>query len=505
MEITFNFVHAGEASKILIKGSPANPCFRAIDVANAVQICNVRTSISAFTEDECILDADGSNFLTERGLLKLLYRSRKPISMEFLNWAMGTMKGIRETDANEKDELLEKTQRLEAELGQVTTVGNKPAIYIYNTNKREAQPLLKIGITSNYVERSNPYRQTHPYGGTEFVRELPVDFTKIKSAETFLHTLLHNHQVKGREMFDMKIEAAKAQVYIVTSLMDMQYTKSEAVCERVSNRLCEVLAEELYNQKVSLVTVDASTQTTEADERPITKPDPHRFQQFIDEACILGADLEVSSKQIMGEYRIWAQKADKVVFHALQDYLMERFRPMRLSVQDADKVVQGFRGVALKGNFKMDLGLNPSEAETFLFSECTFAPDGKVSIRALHASYISWQVTMQKTNKSGDCLALTRYLDAHPRALKAVLYTEEGSAQGFYGVMLKKDVCNYYKRACSTAKAVEKWGDDNVLLMTYSTIAKAASAEKIPACNMSALLRKDKAHFEGYYYRLKPT
>lgn len=130
MEIICDFVHAGEAFKILIKGSPANPCFRANNVAAAIQICNVHSSISAFTDDECILDAGGSNFLTEKGLLKLLYRSRKPLSMKFLEWAMDTMQNIRKTDGDDREKLVEKIRCLEEELRQVKALANKPAAEI---------------------------------------------------------------------------------------------------------------------------------------------------------------------------------------------------------------------------------------------------------------------------------------------------------------------------------------------------------------------------------------
>ena len=90
-------------TEIVIKGTMAEPLFRASDVGVILDISNIRMSINDFDDSEkrAINAVDGTGrlqditFLTEKGLYKVLFRSRKPIAQKFQNWVCEVIKEIR--------------------------------------------------------------------------------------------------------------------------------------------------------------------------------------------------------------------------------------------------------------------------------------------------------------------------------------------------------------------------------------------------------------------------
>ena len=112
-----------------------------------------------------------------------------------------------------------------------------------------------------------------------------------------------------------------------------------------------------------------------------------------------------------------------------------------------------------------------------------------------------------------DMKNLKTYLNACPNALKATVWYENTSNEGYYGIALRDD---YYTmtqnviqgqsnpvisvQISTTGKKVEKrLVASNQLLKTWDTIAKAAAAEGFSAAKMSRSV-KDKTVFQDYYY-----
>jgi prophage antirepressor-like protein len=111
-------------TEIVIKGTVNDPLFRASDVGVVLEISNIRTSIMDFDESEKVVHSMNTlggtqevTFLTEKGLYKVLFRSRKPIAQKFQNWVCDVIKEIRVTgiynmqkEIDKKQEELEKTK-----------------------------------------------------------------------------------------------------------------------------------------------------------------------------------------------------------------------------------------------------------------------------------------------------------------------------------------------------------------------------------------------------------
>ena len=108
-------------TEIIIKGTVNDPLFRASDIGVVLELSNIRMSITDFDESEKVVSTTDTlggtqevTFLTEKGLYKVLFRSRKPIAQKFQNWVCEVIKEIRVTGIyNMQKEIDKKQEELE--------------------------------------------------------------------------------------------------------------------------------------------------------------------------------------------------------------------------------------------------------------------------------------------------------------------------------------------------------------------------------------------------------
>ena len=218
-----------------------------------------------------------------------------------------------------------------------------------------------------------------------------------------------------------------------------------------------------------------------------------KFNDFVNEICIVRTDVEELSVNIEGRYRLWSQvKPSKEVFHALKNYLDTRFKPKRIERN------HGYLGIKLKPvEYKKSKENSP--VETFIFQSCQFSDCGKVLNSVLLREYQKWKISVNKELSENDMKEIKEYLNESPYALKATVWTDEGNNEGYYGLSIKQ---NEYKPKLisSTGKKVYKRETNtNILLATWDTIAKAAELEGISAAKMSRCV-KNKTIVNDYYY-----
>ena len=109
------------------------------------------------------------------------------------------------------------------------------------------------------------------------------------------------------------------------------------------------MREIIENQKTSIAS--ASMETESVYQNALLPEDEltQKFNEFIEQMCIVRSDVEESSVDMEGQYRIWCKtKPKKEIFHALKHYLDTRFKAARISKQEKDQVVHGYIGVKLK-------------------------------------------------------------------------------------------------------------------------------------------------------------
>ena len=115
---------------IVIKGTVNDPLFRASDVGVVLDIASIRSVLRDFDESEKVVHTMHTlggtqevTFLTEKGLYKVLFRSRKPIAQKFQNWVCDVIKEIRVTGIyNMQKEIDKKQEELEQTKGEMASL-----------------------------------------------------------------------------------------------------------------------------------------------------------------------------------------------------------------------------------------------------------------------------------------------------------------------------------------------------------------------------------------------
>jgi prophage antirepressor-like protein len=524
MEI-LTFQEDGISLHLRNEGTWETPLFRASDVGKLLGIVNIHNAIQNYDSKKKINKQamtpgglQNVTFLTPHGLYHVTMKSSKPFATKFQAWVFDVVEELRTKGKYEVEEkykqLLEqrdgiiktKEQRLlelEHENSQLAKSNNVPVIYIFNKDTREEVPELKIGISEKVRDRIKPYKQTHPYGRLEYTVEIPE--MNLRTAENWLHALLADYRVGTKEVFKMSVNDAKMWCAFVrdsihiSSIKDLSDKKQKVTS--ILNHTRDIL--DGIQVKVCTNTIACQTDdiTMVQDNNIDTDNNIDRINKFIDECCIVRENAQVSSSNIQGAYRLWARKAEKASFLALNDYLKTKFKPCRMKVQNTDHVENGFEGLCLKqAEHNIVLSPSPCDVELFIYQTCKLVPGSNVLTSSLAKEYMQWKKRLDKVIKhdKDEIVDINAYLKDKPYALKAVIWNIHGNGVGYYGLQLKSDEM-YKCTTSSTAKKVQKRDANGNILDSWSTIAKAAQSEGMCAAKMSRLI-KHHIEYNGCYF-----
>lgn len=508
MDIVRAFTANNLHTEITIKGTVENPLFRASDIAEILGIINIRQAVIDFNESEKVITATATNggeqqviFLTEKGLYKMLFRSRKNIAVIFQDWVCEVLKNIRLKGKYESEsklkELEEEKKKLELEntLLKNAEQSKNPIIYIYDTDARELSSIrkLKIGITENISQRFKPYQTITPFGRMVFTMDVPR--TQLHKIEKWIHIILAPYNTAG-EIFEMNIEEAKMWIMREIMTLNLSYNQDSDEKRRILTKLVDSDKNILNGVKIG--TCDVACQTGQEEVLiPMTNSKTSReqlFDDYISECCEIGDGTEVAVTDIVGQYRIWAQSADAETFRKLHEYLNAKFKTIRLHIPDQDEIIHGFTGIKLKER-EYDMPDVISDPQSFVFKQCKFHPSGKILMRDIVNEYNKWCESIGKTGSAKD---IKNYLKTCKYVLDANLWTLNGNGQGYYGICLKEDNM-FRKKPCTNAKKVEKRDLNDKFLNSWPTIEAAARAEGMPPTRMSRNIKNKKRLTDCYY------
>ena len=544
-------------TEIVIKGTYDNPLFRAIDVGEILGISNIRQSIHDFdnTEKDAVITNDATGrqqnitFLTEKGLYKVLFKSRKPIAEKFQNWVCEVIKEIRLSGKYELEKQLEQKDNIIMEIQETAEKDkekhkkvveqaivsqfpkNTECVYFGTIdNVGQGEKLIKFGQTNdlrsrvynhhgnfknfrlvnafkvqNKVEIENLVKQ-HPkikkqlrqltvcdkvykeiiaYDDTKFTIDILSYYIKevIQSKQYSIDNF--NILMKRNEQLEEELAAAHVKIDELTS----SHVKNLIIMDEMKTNIEQQQTQiQLFQQEPQGPIVEEDEQTT-------------RFNQFIEQCCIVHKDVEDSSTVLEGQFRIWNKvKPTKEIFHLFKQYLDTRFRPKRLQKQDKNQVVHGYAGIKLIAiEYKHTYDLT-CDVETFIFNVCRFSPCGKILNSTLLSEYQRWKKKLNKDIFSDDMREIKEYLNSSAYVQKGTVWVNNTSNEGYYGLSLREDDEYEYKVTSSTGKKVDKVClKTNQLLNSWTTIAKAAMSENISPAKMSRSI-KNKIVYNDYFY-----
>jgi prophage antirepressor-like protein len=239
MDIVKAFTNNGMHTPIVINGTNENPLFRASDIGLILEISNIRSSTMEFDETEKVTRTANSStgekqvtFLTEKGLYKLLFRSRKPIAEKFQNWLCVVLNEIRikgsydlkmqlEQKGNEildienknkqeyakllKEKELEKQNILLTEYSRQVSLIYIVKVKSYNTGEY----VIKLGESRRgVVDRFNEHK-------TNYDEILLLDCFTVNRSKDF-ESFLHNHEsIKDSRVTDLEGHLKERELFLI--------------------------------------------------------------------------------------------------------------------------------------------------------------------------------------------------------------------------------------------------------------------------------------------------
>lgn len=222
-------------TEIVVKGTHESPLFRASDVALVLDIVSIRSIIRNYNDDEKVthtIDTMGGpqdvTFLTEKGLYKLLFKSRKPNAEKFQNWVCDMITEIRLTGKYNLEELEkvkieiiqnEETHKKEFDtkvsrereqilLREFGTSGS--IVYIVKVKTYETgEYIIKIGESRKGIQmRYNEHK-------TKYDEILLLDCFSVKRSNDF-ENFLHNHEtIKYHKKTDLPNHETERELFII--------------------------------------------------------------------------------------------------------------------------------------------------------------------------------------------------------------------------------------------------------------------------------------------------
>lgn len=516
MDVVKSFIDKGFNHNIIIKGNYDNPLFRACDIGEILGIANIRQNIKDFDDTErtvCLTYGVAGDhniiYLTEKGLYKVLFRSRKPIAEKFQNWVCEVIKEIRltgqyqlEKKLEEKEQHIKKMENelkeKEDEIDKIKNSEKIPMMYIYNCDTTQSIPELKIGYTTNLYSRLRPYKQTHKNGKLEFSIELQD--INIRTVESFIHELLKSYRIKD-EIFKGNVDEIK---FIILNLVNFIKLSNLSQCQDKINKIYKLYEsyDNIINNKHKCVSTKNSDTQTEDNDFMINEINKNqnnpKITNFINEMCIIHKDIEVSASRIKGLFRLWCREANKKNTTEFTDYLNTNFKYIRLKNQDENNVIMGYKGISVKEIIYKKTLIN-NDVDDFIFNKCIFIPEGTVLISDIIDEFIKWKKNLDKNITNNEKEELRNYFKNNNNVLYETVWTSNGNGQGYYGLKLKTQI--YEKNiSSSTGKQVFKIdSNSNICIDKWPTIAKAAEMENISAAKLSRII-KNKILYNNFYY-----
>jgi len=371
-------------------------------------------------------------------------------------------------------------------------------IYAFKvTNKVEIENCIK---NNSKIRKQLRIISVNGYNKTENIAYDDDKFT-IEKVIYYIKTIVEE-KTYSIENFYHLIEKNEALEKKNIELSD-ELEKNKILCQNQQiqidelNKKIKTLTEK--NNSLNLKNENLTTENTAIFDNSLLPADENTstFTDFVDEMCIIGADLECGSVDIEGRFRIWNQKKPlKETFHALKNYFDYRFKPKRIQGG-----IHGYIGLQLKPIEYKKITDN-STVENFIFEDCFFSDSGKITEIILLQEYNNWKTSQGLLfSEIDDSQAMKDYLKSNKNVVRAVVWTKYGTSTGYYGLSLLRDENDDSPpKTSSTAKKVyKKNAETHEIIKTWSSIARAAEEENCCTAKMSRLVKLQQIVSNFYY------
>ena len=227
-------------------------CFKASDIGKALNIVNIRTSITNFDGDEVVVrstyDTINRNqdtlFLTSQGIYRLLYSSKKELAKKFRKWAGAILDDIIFNESQElKKQLEEQKQQLENKDKIIKQLENRPDTYGFSHGNESGYVYLmkdtstlgnyKIGMALNPDKRLITLNTASSTYSLKIIARFKTN--NKECSEKIIHVVLKSFRIKNRNDESFRFDSS-AWFYIKDDFELAYVIKTIKDCISFSNR-----------------------------------------------------------------------------------------------------------------------------------------------------------------------------------------------------------------------------------------------------------------------------
>jgi len=524
--ITMEVVKAFNANElhteIIIKGTFEEPLFRASDIGAVLELSNINSIIRDFDESEKVLtnsDTLGGNqqvsFLTEKGLYKVLFRSRKPIAEKFQNWVCEIVKEIRlngqyklndeikelqatleqkSTELENKDAIISKTRHEKQRAVEQATIAHFPVntecVYfgtIENKNEGNSEEkLLKFGHTNDLATRVADHRKkyigfvlveafrvqnkveienlikTHPKirARMRTIEVLGKIKTEIIAYDTTIFTLnafaKHIRDIIHSKTYSIDNFNRLMHENEVMTEENTELKKKVVEDEKTITKLTlenEQWREKAEKQEKQLVAMGSDAKESDSVFKSVLLPDDDLHKRFDEfvKTCCI-VRPDVEEYSVGLEGRYRLWSQVKPTKEAF--HALKNYLDIRFKAKRI-KTNHGYGGIKLREmEISKQYPVGASTPETFVFNSCVFSDYAKVLNTTLLVEYRKWKLSVGQPiaqNEVDDMRELKTYLNASPYALKATVHKDSVGNEGYYGLDMKGDLPPGPQRVVATS------------------------------------------------------
>ena len=193
---------------IMIQGTSNEPLIRAQDICNLLEIKNMRTYLKGYDATEKQDRDDGTIYLTEKGLHKLLLKSRRIIAEPFQYWLCDALKDIR----------LQPTYVLRKQLNDLSTKFDLSLSQKVAQEKHRILVILQQALTSGQTDNHDQSTLEEERMNREHTESL-LEFTEqaLSNRDTALAAAALAKEMFAAENTDLEQQVADLQEKLDTA------------------------------------------------------------------------------------------------------------------------------------------------------------------------------------------------------------------------------------------------------------------------------------------------
>lgn len=202
LDILKHFIFDKTEYHVDITWEKGEPLFKASDIGKVIGVKEIRSVVRDYDADEVHVRTMHMNgvsrehlMLTESGIYRLLFQSRKPVAKPFRKWVTEVIKDIQRNGRYEIKTLIEKLDESKKKIDVTQSAllkayHNKEVVYFGRIGERDGKMLIKIGQTKD-IWTSFTERHTTDYGQIELIQAFECQLN-----EQFEYFLLHHQDIR---------------------------------------------------------------------------------------------------------------------------------------------------------------------------------------------------------------------------------------------------------------------------------------------------------------------